>query len=37
MFLGRRIGFGWGKRVEVLGGIILVGIGIKIVLEHLAV
>lgn len=36
MFLGRRIGSGWGKRVEVLGGVILLGIGVKIVLEHLA-
>ncbi|MBN2321079.1 MAG: manganese efflux pump [Acidobacteria bacterium] len=34
MFLGRQIGLRWGKRVEVLGGIILLGIGIKIVLEH---
>ena len=35
MVLGRRIGSLWGKRVEVLGGLILVGIGIKIVVEHL--
>jgi manganese efflux pump family protein len=37
MRLGRRIGSRWGKRVEVLGGIILLGIGIKIVLEHMVV
>ena len=36
MFLGRLIGVQWGKRVEVLGGVILICIGIKIVLEHLA-
>lgn len=35
MVLGRRIGTLWGKRVEVLGGAILVGIGVKIVAEHL--
>lgn len=34
MFLGRLIGVRWGKRVEVLGGLILLGIGIKIVLKH---
>ena len=32
--LGRRIGEAWGPRVEILGGIILIMIGIKIVLEH---
>lgn len=37
MFIGQQIGTRWGKRVEVLGGLILLGIGIKIVLEHLAV
>lgn len=35
MVLGRRIGVLWGKRVEVVGGVILVGIGIKIVWEHM--
>jgi putative Mn2+ efflux pump MntP len=35
MVLGRRIGSFWGRRVEVLGGLILIGIGVKIVLEHL--
>lgn len=35
MGLGRRIGSLWGKRVEALGGLILIGIGVKIVLEHL--
>jgi manganese efflux pump family protein len=34
LFLGRRIGSIWGKRVEVLGGLILFGIGVKIVIEH---
>jgi len=36
MVIGRRIGLIWGTRVEVLGGLILVGIGIKIVIEHLS-
>jgi putative Mn2+ efflux pump MntP len=36
MLLGRQIGSMWGKRVEVLGGIILLGIGCRIVIEHLA-
>lgn len=35
MLLGRRIGSLWGKRVEALGGVILVGIGLNILVEHL--
>jgi manganese efflux pump family protein len=35
MLLGRRIGTLWGKRVEVLGGLILLAIGIRILVEHL--
>jgi len=35
MFLGRRIGILWEKRVEILGGIILCVIGLKILLEHM--
>lgn len=35
MFLGRRLGAAWGARVEVLGGLVLIGIGLKILLEHL--
>jgi putative Mn2+ efflux pump MntP len=34
MLLGRRIGSLWGRRVEAVGGIILIAIGIKIVVEH---
>jgi putative Mn2+ efflux pump MntP len=34
MLLGRRVGAAWGPRVEVVGGVVLVGIGIKILLEH---
>jgi len=34
MVLGRRIGTLWGKRVEAAGGLVLIGIGIKIVIEH---
>ncbi len=34
MLLGRRIGTLWGPRVEVCGGLVLCGIGFKILLEH---
>ena len=36
MLLGRWIGGAWGTRVEVLGGVILIAIGIRIVAVHLA-
>jgi putative Mn2+ efflux pump MntP len=35
MLLGKRIGALWGKRVEVLGGAVLLAIGIRIVAEHM--
>jgi putative Mn2+ efflux pump MntP len=35
MVLGGRIGIRFGKRVEILGGLILIGIGIKILIGHL--
>jgi putative Mn2+ efflux pump MntP len=35
MLLGRRIGTIWGRRVAILGGLVLIGIGVKIVIEHL--
>jgi len=35
MLLGRRLGSAWGPRVEILGGLILIGIGVKILLEHI--
>lgn len=35
MVLGRQIGSLWGRRVEVVGGLILIAIGVKIVAEHL--
>ena len=35
MLLGDRIGSRWGTRVEILGGVVLISIGIKILLEHL--
>lgn len=34
MLLGRRIGAAWGPRVEIIGGLVLIGIGLKILLEH---
>lgn len=33
--LGHRLGLQFGKRMELLGGVVLVGIGFKILLEHL--
>ena len=36
MLLGGRIGDRWGTRVEVFGGLVLIAIGIKILIEHLA-
>lgn len=35
MLLGGRIGDRWGSRVEIFGGCILIGIGLKILVEHL--
>lgn len=35
MLLGRRIGQAWGPRVEVAGGLVLIGIGVRILVEHL--
>jgi putative Mn2+ efflux pump MntP len=35
MVIGRRIGLLWGKRVEVLGGCVLVAIGLRIVWQHI--
>lgn len=35
LFLGARAGKRWGKRVEVAGGVILIGIGVKILLSAL--
>jgi putative Mn2+ efflux pump MntP len=35
MLLGRRAGDRWGPRVEIVGGLILIGIGLKILFEHL--
>ncbi len=34
MFLGSRINVRWGRRVEALGGLILLAIGLKILWEH---
>jgi putative Mn2+ efflux pump MntP len=35
MRLGRRADAAWGRRVEVLGGVVLIGIGLRILVEHL--
>ena len=34
MLLGRRVSKCWGPRVEILGGLVLIGIGVKVLLEH---
>jgi len=36
MLLGNKLGKNLGERVEVLGGLILIGIGTKIVLDHMS-
>jgi putative Mn2+ efflux pump MntP len=36
VLLGRRLGCIFGRRIELLGGIILIVIGVKILLEHMA-
>jgi manganese efflux pump family protein len=35
VFIGKKTGNLFGKKVEIIGGIILIGIGVKILLEHL--
>ncbi len=35
MHVGRRLGGAFGRRMEVLGGLVLIGIGVKILLSHL--
>ncbi len=35
MHVGRRLGGAFGRRMEVLGGFVLIGIGLKILLSHL--
>jgi putative Mn2+ efflux pump MntP len=35
MLLGRRVGARFGQRASVVGGLVLVGIGVKILVEHL--
>ena len=34
MLLGRRLGRAWGTGVEIFGGLVLIGIGVKILIEH---
>ena len=35
MYFGGKLGNIFGKKVEVLGGLVLIGIGLKILSEHL--
>jgi len=37
MLFGNRIGLRFGRRMEVVGGLVLIGIGIKILVEHLTI
>ena len=34
MLIGWRVGKAWSRRVELIGGLVLIAIGVKIVLEH---
>jgi len=34
MLFGKKVGSGLGKRMEIIGGLILIGMGLKILLEH---
>lgn len=36
LFLGDRLGKKFGKRMEILGGLLLIGIGVRILITHLA-
>jgi putative Mn2+ efflux pump MntP len=36
MLVGGRIGSRWGSRVEIIGGLVLISIGIKILIQHLS-
>jgi putative Mn2+ efflux pump MntP len=36
MVFGRKLGEFMGKRAELLGGVVLIGIGLKILMEHIA-
>jgi putative Mn2+ efflux pump MntP len=35
IYLGNRLGEKFGKRMEIVGGIILIGIGLRVLLSHL--
>ena len=35
MLFGKKTGKWFGKKIEIIGGIILIGIGVKILVEHL--
>ena len=35
VFIGKKIGSYYGKKIEIIGGLILIGIGIKILIGHL--
>ena len=37
MLLGRRLQAAWGKRAELVGGLVLIAIGVRVVVEHLFV
>jgi putative Mn2+ efflux pump MntP len=36
MLFGGKLGQIFGKRVEIFGGLLLIGIGVKILMEHMA-
>jgi len=36
MVLGHRVSSRWGRRVEAFGGVVLIAIGAKVLIEHLS-
>lgn len=36
MLLGRQLGLRFGRRMEILGGLVLIGIGVRILIQHLS-
>jgi manganese efflux pump family protein len=36
VYVGRRFGDHFGKKLDVLGGVLLIGLGLKTLIEHLS-
>ena len=37
MLFGKKVGHSLGKKMEIVGGMILIGIGLKILIDHVVV